>query len=97
MQLEMENLTKYFPAFFTFNEDRTVFYGKFSRRLRAFPGAQTIVSVLRMRSFFQTLDPEGVWKMTKDFVSLNFVWKIRRSNFRVILLHLKMVRIARIL
>jgi hypothetical protein len=33
------------------------------------------------------LDPEGVWKMTEDFVSLNFVCKIRTSNFRVTLLN----------
>ena len=71
------------------------FYDKFGRRLRAYPDAQATVSVLCERSFFQTLDLEGVWKMRKDFVSLNFVWKIQRSNFRVTLIHSKMVRIAR--
>jgi len=89
MELEMEIFTKYFSAFFSVLMKIAHFFlnDKFARRLLAFPVAQAIVSFLRVRSFFQTLNPEGVWKMTKDFVSLNFVWKIRRSNFRVTLLH----------
>jgi hypothetical protein len=66
MQLEMENFTKYFPAFFSFNEDMPGFFnGEFARRLRTYPGAQAIVSVLRLSIFFQTLDPEGVWKIDR--------------------------------
>lgn len=59
----------------------TVFFKcKFARRLRPYPGAQ------RSSVFCSCEVPFTLWiswKMTEDFVSLNFVWKIRKSNFRV--------------
>lgn len=75
MQLEMENFTKYFPAFFSFTEDRSFFFflnDKFARRLLAFPVVQANVSVSARAQFLSNFGSRGRMENDKIFRIFKF-------------------------